>query len=330
MKEKYKFLSFLLFFSPLLTKCSKYEKCETIPDSELFPCSKAKINIMLGGISSNVIFPNTQRIYIPAYNYPSLSSQFHIFGNSILVSGDSLIEKIGNSNSCCYFAEVVDRYPIEPVYKWSVIPSNLTAIAVFENVVQLSIDGKRIQNVDDIVWTWNSGMGTGSQVGGNVVIHHKDGRDVSNGQILSTVTKLDTNKLYYWGIWAWDDNGVNVTYSSRAIPFVVESIPKIQVKSIRQLEGSWKLQKAIDEQLGTDFTNNFPIQRFTGTVFCEDIYELRYNIEPSGFSGTISGNNYKNDFEIIGVRFFDLELISDCILIGKAELNGRIYEVRYY
>jgi hypothetical protein len=195
------------------------------------------------------------------------------------------------------------------------------------------LDGKRIQNIEDIVWTWNSGMGTGNQSSGNTIVDFSDGKDVKGGQTLTSLTRLEKNTTYFWAIWAWDDTGKDVAFSSLAIPFIVEGLPVLPVKSIRQLEGKWILNSAINVQDGSNFTNDFPVHEFTGSIFCDDlnydIYELTYSTKPNNASGTISGNNDSHEYMIEDVMFFELKLNCDSELVGKAKYNGTIYEISY-
>ena len=105
-----------------------------------------------------------------------------------------------------------------PGFAWEATGQDLVYLSVFDTNIQAS--SNRILNSERIVWSWHSGLGTGREG----AVFFEDGRDVINGRMLENgpPTPLEAGASYVWAVWAWDDQGKRVTYSSREIKFTVE------------------------------------------------------------------------------------------------------------
>lgn len=86
----------------------------------------------------------------------------------------------------------------QPSFAWNATGLKHVIITIFKSKIDLK--DNQIANINDAIWTWNTGMGRGRE--GN--ISYSDGRDMRNGKILETVTPL-TPGVYYIASWAYDD-----------------------------------------------------------------------------------------------------------------------------
>jgi hypothetical protein len=75
-------------------------------------------------------------------------------------------------------------------------------IGIFSNKISASIE--EILNVDEMVWAWHSGLGTGR----NGSVLYEDGKNTENGELLDgNLRLLNSNTRYYFAIWGWDRYG---------------------------------------------------------------------------------------------------------------------------
>lgn len=72
-------------------------------------------------------------------------------------------------------------------------------VAIFNERISIDYSTNQIENINSIVWAWNTGMSTGQE-----------------GAISYN------NGSYILAIWAWDWYAEKIAYSSREIPFTVE------------------------------------------------------------------------------------------------------------
>ncbi len=87
----------------------------------------------------------------------------------------------------------------DPSFAWQASGLRYVVITILKSKIDLR--DNRIANIEDAVWTWNTGLGTGRE--GNVSF--SDGRDMMNGEIQETVTPLLPG-MYYVAAWAYDDD----------------------------------------------------------------------------------------------------------------------------
>lgn len=341
MKQK-KWGIYLFLLAVSLYSCAG--DCDDIPpDEDMFPCVSADIYSISTKINTNTIFDNTSPIIISAYSYATPPDLVATLGSTAQVLGDTSVNKLVDASSCCELLQHLDKYPSEPTFEWENAQSNLVAAAIFKDQIRVSLDGGRIQNTNDIVWTWNSGMGTGSQASGKTIIAYEDGKDVEGGETLTTSTPLETGQVYFWAVWAWNENGTAISFSSRAIPFLVVPLARFDVISFDQMNGhpiglerkavSWTL---ISAKLlnGVDQTGLFPIQGFTLTVDCsesEGVPELSYTTLPGGEEGVLleSLGLFNEGIEIGGVLFSNLVMPCDEQFNSSARVDGQQYTVLY-
>lgn len=132
---------------------------------------------------------------------------------------DSLMKSNYNVDSIKkYYYKYVDLVSKKPALRWNE-PKDLkfTAAVIFKN--RISTKTNSISNIEDIVWMWHSGLGTGTQ--GNV--RYTDGRNVVDGEIKNdqVATPLIIGKPYTWAVWSWDAKGEKIIASSREQLFYV-------------------------------------------------------------------------------------------------------------
>ena len=95
----------------------------------------------------------------------------------------------------------------EPSFAWQATASRYVVLAIFKEKIDLKQN--QISNLEDVVWTWNTGLGKGRE--GNV--SYSDGVDVVNGVIQDSVAPLVPG-TYYIAAWAYSDD-YELLYSSK-------------------------------------------------------------------------------------------------------------------
>jgi len=105
----------------------------------------------------------------------------------------------------------------KPSFTWNMNAKNLVAMGVFNK--RIVITNGTIQNMNDLVYYWDSGMQTGRV--GSIVFN--DGKRYISGKLegLPTPSPLNQGKAYYWAVWAWDSTGINIISASREGYFLV-------------------------------------------------------------------------------------------------------------
>ena len=105
------------------------------------------------------------------------------------------------------------------MFEWVTSPNKLAALGLFKKEIRVDSRSNRISNITDIVWIWHSGMGRG--ITGD--IRFSDGAKVINGDIdkLTSPVPLEKGRYYYWAVWAWDDEGREITHSSKQSYFII-------------------------------------------------------------------------------------------------------------
>jgi hypothetical protein len=98
-----------------------------------------------------------------------------------------------------------------PDFSWQATGLSYEVAGVFDNPILVS--GKQIQNSNDCIAIWNTGM-TG--IDGNV--NYSLFKEVSGGIITSSYAAPLTNGTYYWAVWAYD-SGLSISNSSEEIKF---------------------------------------------------------------------------------------------------------------
>lgn len=106
-----------------------------------------------------------------------------------------------------------------PSIFWEPTGQPIVMAAIF-NDNNINVSNNNITNWNRAVWAWHSGMGTGRE--GNLLF--LDGKRVVNGDIdyNNPPLALDTNNYYYLAVWAWDDKGISIKYSSPQIYFAIK------------------------------------------------------------------------------------------------------------
>jgi len=103
-----------------------------------------------------------------------------------------------------------------PTFTWRVTGRRYVYLGVFSN--NFVVSNGNIININDNVWAWHSGLGTGRE--GNV--SYSDGVNVVRGELqIGPPTSLRSGQGYVWAVWAWGNNGTEITHSSKEMFFVV-------------------------------------------------------------------------------------------------------------
>jgi hypothetical protein len=116
-----------------------------------------------------------------------------LFSGTILIETTAPIKSISSNN---------------PEFKWQSPGTTYEILGVFTNVI--SVDGKKIQNKNDCIAMWTTGLkGTAGEVS------FSDFRQMIGGVIQgSCMSNLPGGGVvYHWAVWAYDDK-MTITHSS--------------------------------------------------------------------------------------------------------------------
>jgi hypothetical protein len=224
------------------------------------PSKLINLNSVYKGFVDVPPFQNSP-IHIPAYAY---DDTIHVN-----VRGDTVIHELIDvtKRSPCELQQIIDLTTNEPSLSWTNTKDKLVAAAIFKSRIRLDARSTIIQNDEAAVWGWHTGLKTGGvETGDKYVVDFHDGRMVRNGIIQESemASPLKHDSVYYWLVWAWDENGTKIIRSSREIPIIVTkdaALPSILVSYASELMGTWTLASAIDVTTNEDVTDKFYIRK---------------------------------------------------------------------
>ena len=283
-------------------------------------CGNQSLNAFVQKFSVNPFLDASTQIIIPGYSFVS--------GN-FSSGGDSKLNEICElKNDCCNALRLVDRFPSLPEFRWNSVNNELIVAAIFEAPVELYPNGLSIRNTGSIVWTWDSGMGTGSQSGGVTYVDYLDGKRVIDSKVTNEAPQpLERGKMYEWCVWAWNDEGTQIVSASSAIPFVVDEL-NIEKNDIRVIHGDWLLKSAIRKIDSQDLKDSFPLTHLTFNTDCSGGLCIINNLE------TVTINLRENqyiDFSDSGTGINSLKVNWLCqnSLQALTQLNGVEFDVLF-
>jgi hypothetical protein len=153
-------------------------------------------------LNEELIFKHSQEIIIPPFKYALTP------GDTVYVRGD-----------LSFNSATVDTVPPTPVLSWDSVKSNIVCAAIFANSIQ-SDDQTITNDTSDIVWIWHTGLSGGE----NGLVKFEQGvRQINTSQpeSLLRAAPLNQGQTYYWAVWAWDNSGITIKFSSRQLKFTV-------------------------------------------------------------------------------------------------------------
>ena len=153
--------------------------------------------------NEDLIFKNSYEITVPPYRYSLIP------GDSVYVRGDLSFD-----------SEIIDTVPSTPTLAWDSINSNIICAAIFKNNILVE-NNSIINDTSDIVWVWHSGLAKGR----NGLVKYEDGirkMNIAQDDPLQNPDSLIDGQIYYWGVWAWNNAGIEINFSSRELKFVIE------------------------------------------------------------------------------------------------------------
>lgn len=105
----------------------------------------------------------------------------------------------------------------QPDFSWIPGGSTITMMAIWDRPPSF-VNGQ-LSDQSRIQWIWHSGLGTG--VPGFLTFN--DGRSVLSGDInnLAAPMPLQRGKSYYWAVWEWSENALNIRASSELSYFII-------------------------------------------------------------------------------------------------------------
>ena len=131
--------------------------------------------------------------------------------NNALFPGSDIITTIHPAHD-----SIVDTENCE--FTWDSIGETHVFLGIFTKSIDVS--NNTIVNINDNIWAWHTGLGTGRD--GDVFFN--DGYDVLEGTIDTShlPTPLTSGESYYWAVWAWNEKGLDIKYSSEENYFTVQ------------------------------------------------------------------------------------------------------------
>jgi hypothetical protein len=224
-------------------------------------CSSAPISSFVQKASVSPVFNVSDRINIASYAF--INSDHRCGGDAALDSVCTF------KNDCCNALRVVDKLSTTPELRWPVITNPLIVAAIFKDPIDLFPNGMSIRNTGSIVWTWDSGMGTGAQSGGTMYIDYSDGRKVVDSRVTDLPPEpLEPGRIYTWCVWAWNEGGTQIIKSSSAIPFVAQGFD-LNKSDIGTINGDWRLVNAVRQTDLQNMTTVFPLHHISLNLTCE-------------------------------------------------------------
>ena len=153
--------------------------------------------------NEDLVFNYSYEIKIPPFRYMS------VHGDSVFVRGDQ-----------SFNSDIIDTVPSTPTLSWEKVESDIVCAAIFKN--SINAGNHSINNdVSDIIWIWHSGLAGGEN--GLVQFEHGIKEiDPDNPDSSSEPEPLMHGEIYYWAVWAWDNSGIEIRFSSRELRFVVD------------------------------------------------------------------------------------------------------------
>ena len=154
-------------------------------------------------INEDLIFKYSYEIIVPSFVYSLVP------GDTVFVRGD-----------LSYNSEIIDTVPSTPTLAWDSINSDIYCAAIFKNSMQVE-NHSIVNDTSDIVWIWHSALTEGSN--GLVKFEHGIKKmNILPSESLQKPDSLNIGQIYYWGVWAWNNSGTEIIFSSRELKFIVE------------------------------------------------------------------------------------------------------------
>lgn len=242
---------------------------EKIPQNQR--CFDSGLSQITQNLTQSPIFSDTELINTPNYIYTN-GNLNNGLPRDIEVRTDDSVQELLGLTDCCNIVSALNKVDTEPIFEWNSVNNELIAVAIFESNVKLSSDLRRIENVEEAIWTWNTGIGGETKNSNKTRVSYSQGKDIIDGEITESITPLEPGKVYTWAVWAWNAQGTSVEKSSISIPFLVEQAKSIPLVNIFQLatssNESWLLQSAINLSTMNDESGSFPFRDFQLFPMC--------------------------------------------------------------
>ncbi|MEM8526129.1 MAG: hypothetical protein AAGG68_15930 [Bacteroidota bacterium] len=166
-----------------------------------------------------------------------------------------------------------------PIFNIESIEPTIFSIVVSKKV--LIVNNQQIQNPDDIVWQWNSGMENTKEVR----VTQGALTDATDTTLSNILCNFLTHTELYWAAWAWDSEGIEVTHSTQIQPLVLGqsqqtnfTIDKISINDTDG-DGYLKAGEQITYKITLDYQENFPLNGLIATLNSANIVELPITIQ---------------------------------------------------
>lgn len=163
--------------------------------------------------SLNPLFSSSELISIPPYTYSENTDVYYIRGDSSI---NPNVVIIGGQE---FILQPEDIFSSQPLLQWTATGLKFVAVGIFDEQPSVSNITDSITNPEHMIWTWNTSM-----EGREGFVEYNNGISVQNGVfqngLIPTPLSISSQK-YYWAVWAWDNNGEEILYSSLVLPFYV-------------------------------------------------------------------------------------------------------------
>ena len=248
-----------LFSFALIVLFSCNKKDGSFGPSQEPPIPDFNSTFRISGISGNYLNApifGTDTVKIIPFSYRG----HHFSGDNFFANTPPMTYK-EVSGTYCKFISDVDALPVDPEFKWKDIGNKLVCAAIFDENIR--INDRKIQNVSNIIWTWNNSFDSGYNNNNIWNIKYSYGKMVKNGNIVpGSPTNLEYNKGYVFAVWYWNDDGTEIVASSRPIPFFVTDkwTDSIKLTDPRQMLCLQPGVQVFSSSAGFQNYSNFPIK----------------------------------------------------------------------
>lgn len=288
-----------------------------------------QLSSLYGSTKLFPVFPNSRLLTIDPYSYIKN-------GHNYIINPGRVLPFVMSN---CDFLDSVDIQDPEPRFSLPVINAKLYAVCISNAVLRQRQNAPNsIDNVENIIWTWNNSLSSGQVIGGRLVIDYSDGQKVIKGKPSpdSVLSTLQSGQVYFLSMWAWNDAGTEVVQSSTCYPFVIKN-KRIDYDNYYFFNGKWQLASAVDISHNLDYTGSFPIRILQFGLFgCNPVSNLYtptfYYVDKNLFITPIlnddgsftlpKSENFSNPIQI--------DYACDEKLIFETKMHDTLYQLTYH
>lgn len=221
-----------------LASCRDQMSNPDLPTQDLsYSCDSVHADDWMGRQDQGQLFATGVLVTMPAYSY-ALGNMLVYFG------GEGRLDSLAQAriSSCCDAYRFLNLAPLTPNVRFQAPDSGLIVAAIVKGKPQLNGPKSGIANLEDIVWYWDSELGTGSRFGRQWTLTYTDGSFIDKGEVDRTrkAPALLPRTAYSLIVFGWNRSLSNIVTSSRIHSLITGPIPTaIPAQDSTMLKGRW-------------------------------------------------------------------------------------------